>query len=1056
MSGLVENFIRRIEKLLNVRATIPAQGTNHVDDTWLNSDIYPGELSIQLNTGSLYTSDGVAVIDLNRENLILYGLNLQKDTAGQNKLTVTSGSARIDGATYDFTSAGTDVLLPFNLGVNPILYFIFGNTTSSISVNPGNYVMGLTAVGVEGSLDESGIFTDVTGNEDYPVPPNYSLLLGAVIVKPGAFGYDLWPLSVTTLGDYYPKFSTTPSEFLRTISKEVAVYLQTSVYVPGQFVIDHTSNTTYVSKRLFVSDPTSISTDISNGNLVQTGATGSGGGGGSYTALSLGTGAAVYKTVVGTQFQFRSLTGSYPVTLTQNANDITIGLSMSAFVGEIKNIGIGSGIYAGITTGGIAQMKSLTAGSNVTLTNTAGEIRINVPVIGTTAQGRNLGAVMDADIYAGMTGINLGFRRLRMGAGMTSTQYNDYIDLSTTVRNNNGINLSGGAPIYYGMLGDNLAFRSLTAGSNIVITTIGNQIQISSSGGGGSVTGATNIGASSGELYAGLLGTDLSFRSITPGYGIAVTRVGNNVQIDTTVSNGAQGAQGFQGPLGFQGLQGFQGFQGFQGASGTDGTNGLQGRQGPYGPQGDIGLLGPTGAPGLNAPITNQRIIELYDSVGGATVSATSFRILNLDTTRLNTDPLLYQTGSVSQIAPNGTYVQIAESGNYKFDFNATLQLPTNTFAIGYIWNNSTNTKVIGSDIWFNTRSGTETVTSSASITLAVSGGSQYSIRLESIAGAAYTQQFASSLTIYRLEIGTGYQGPQGASGASAVTINDIISTVTVGAIEPGNIIPLGSTLESFINQLVRKVYYPTYTIPTYALTTSASVLQEIGATISVPLTFTYNRGSILGSGIGASWNALVPQNPRGGTAINYILGATGSPITQLGNTYTVLNYNVSQGTNSFNGLVNYGTGPQPIDSDGMSYQVGFTAGTSPNRTTVIEGVYPLFATTTSITTLTKISPLYSMLTGNNIEITLIAEASLANRQTFDLPETWWISRPPTGIYYFSILSNSYDPTNFLTVLPAHWIVTGATQSVQGNVVNYKRYTYNAALRGSQKIKITF
>ena len=80
MSGLVENFIRRIEKLLDVRATIPAQGTNHVDDTWLNSDIYPGELSVRVDTGSLYTSNGVAVIDLNREDLILHGLNLKKDT----------------------------------------------------------------------------------------------------------------------------------------------------------------------------------------------------------------------------------------------------------------------------------------------------------------------------------------------------------------------------------------------------------------------------------------------------------------------------------------------------------------------------------------------------------------------------------------------------------------------------------------------------------------------------------------------------------------------------------------------------------------------------------------------------------------------------------------------------------------------------------------------------------------------------------------------------------------------------------------------------------------
>jgi len=1052
MSGLVENFIRRIEKLLNVRATIPVPGTNHVDGTWLNTDIYPGELGVKLDTGNLYTSDGVGVIDLSRENVILYGLNLQKDTTGQNKLTVTSGSARINGATYDFTSSGTDFGIAPNIGTDPILYFVYGNATPSVSPIPGNYVLGLNVTSVSGSLNESGIFTDITSTENYPVPQDDSLLLGAVILYPGSAGQDLWPLSVTTLGDYYPKFSTTPSEFLRTVSKQVTQYKYTTLYVPGQFVTDHASNTTYLSKRLFVSSSTSISTDISNGNLVLT--AGGGSGGGSYTAISVGTGAEVYKTTVLTQFQFRSLKGTYPVILTQNANDITIGLSMSAFVGSLANIGAGATVYSSITSGGIAQLRSLTAGSSrLTISTIGNNIVLDVPQIGTTAQGRNLGNTLDVDIYAGMTGVNLGFRRLRMGAGMTATQYSEYIDLSTTVRNNSGVNLPGGAPLYYGMAGDNLSFRSLTAGSNITITNLGNQIQISSSGGGGSVTGATNLGSyPGGELYTGPVGSNLGFRNISPGYGIAITRVGNDVQIDTTVSNGAQGFQGSQGPQGFQGLQGFQGVQGFQGASGTNGTNGLQGRQGPYGPQGNDGPLGPTGIPGLNAPVLNQRIIELYDNVGGATVSAASFRILNLDAIRLNTDPLLYQIGAVSQIAPNGTYVQIAESGNYKFDFNVTLQVPTNAFVTGYIWNNSTNTKVVGSDIWFNTRSGTETVTSSASITLSVSGGSQYSIRLESISGAATTQQFASNLTIYRLEIGMGYQGPQGASGANPTTVNNITSTVLVGAINPGDVISSGSTLESFINQLVHKVYYPTYTIPTYALTTSALGLQEIGATISVPLTFTYNRGTINGSGIGAGWSASVSQNPRGGTSGTYTLGPFGGvQVTQPGNSYTVTNYNIAQGIQVFEGLVTYSTGPQPIDSDGMPYQVGFTAGTSPTKTVLIEGVYPLFATISSITTLSQISPLYSMISANNIQINLFAESGL-NKQAFDLPLTWVTSRPLVSVLYYNLLSGNFDPLNKI----GDFTVTSVVHTIQGSSVNYNRYTYNGPQRASQLIKLTF
>ena len=100
MSGLVENFIRRVEKLVLQRATVPPVGTNHVDDTWYDTDIYPGELGINLSLGSLYTSDGLSVIDLNREDMIISGMVLSKSTAGVNKLTVSSGQVRMNGRNY--------------------------------------------------------------------------------------------------------------------------------------------------------------------------------------------------------------------------------------------------------------------------------------------------------------------------------------------------------------------------------------------------------------------------------------------------------------------------------------------------------------------------------------------------------------------------------------------------------------------------------------------------------------------------------------------------------------------------------------------------------------------------------------------------------------------------------------------------------------------------------------------------------------------------------------------------------------------------------------------
>ena len=62
MSNFIERIIRRREKYSIVstqQPTIPALGTNHVDDVFLTNDIYPGEIFLNLTDGKIYTSDGL-------------------------------------------------------------------------------------------------------------------------------------------------------------------------------------------------------------------------------------------------------------------------------------------------------------------------------------------------------------------------------------------------------------------------------------------------------------------------------------------------------------------------------------------------------------------------------------------------------------------------------------------------------------------------------------------------------------------------------------------------------------------------------------------------------------------------------------------------------------------------------------------------------------------------------------------------------------------------------------------------------------------------------------
>jgi hypothetical protein len=858
MLGIVENFIRRIEKIISSSPTVPPPGTNHVDDIWLSTDLYPGELAINFDTGGLYTSDGVRIINLNTENVLISGMIVSKDTSGVNKLTVSSGSVRIKGVEYFHTSSGTDILLPINATTDPELYFIYAQSAA------GSTSSLLVVTSINSTYND--IYYDVTSSENIPYPPVDSVLLGTVLVPVGATGYLLQPLSIASLGDYYPKFSLTPSEYLRTLTSINSLYETSHLYFPGQIIVDYTSNTEYLAKTTFISDYTSIAGDISIGNVIALGGSGGGGGGGTYTATNIGTGTAnVFDSEVANQFRFRSIkAGSNLVVVGYTGpSTISIDIDPSKFVLGITNSGTGSQIYKGITSSSLAQLRSLTAGSTRLTISTVGDnIVLDVPFIGTTAQGVNLGTV-GATAYGGMVGANLGFKRFLGTSGIGITQDATNVYISTTAKNNNGVNIGTGAPIYYGMAGDNLALRSLTAGSNITITNIGNEIQISSSGGGGSITGATSIGASSGAIYAGPLGSELSFRSITPGYGIAVTRVGNNVQIDATIADGSQGVQGLQGPQGFRGVQGFQGFQGFQGASGTNGTNGLQGRQGPLGPQGVDGPVGPTGTPGLTTPVVQNNSIEIYDNGLGWTVTSGQQRLVTFDTIGAS-DPIY----AVTQLSPvgSGTTVNSAVPGRYLIMYTITGTITDGVTAEFSLYDNTALAVFPGSTTRMLEEGGDVQLSVSAESIVDYSAGTEFGIMCTVspvVPGSVTGVAFASSFSMIRLDGNKGETGPQGANsiivdapltGDGGTASHTKLAYNTDFGLTSTNVTPSGA------EGLMLNLEATTIVVPTIS---SSSVIYKIdGTTPFGPVTI----GSVSVGGTMTSNNITVPN----GCKVNY------------------------------------------------------------------------------------------------------------------------------------------------------------------------------------------
>ncbi|MBR19919.1 MAG: hypothetical protein CMA64_07220, partial [Euryarchaeota archaeon] len=91
--------------------------------------------------------------------------------------------------------------------------------------------------------------------------------------------------------------------------------------------------------------------------------------------LNAGTGSQIFKSLVGTDLNFRSLVAGTGVTLTQNANDIT--LSATGTVSTAGNLGTGKNVFAQISSGNL-QLRSLTVGTGLTTSNTATEINIAV------------------------------------------------------------------------------------------------------------------------------------------------------------------------------------------------------------------------------------------------------------------------------------------------------------------------------------------------------------------------------------------------------------------------------------------------------------------------------------------------------------------------------------------------------------------------------------------------------------------------------------------------------------------------------------------------------
>jgi len=335
---------------------------------------------------------------------------------------------------------------------------------------------------------------------------------------------------------------------------------------------------------------------------------------------------------------------------------------------------------------------------------------------------------------------------------------------------------------------------------------------------------------------------------------------------------------------------------------------------------------------------------------------------------------------------------------------------------------------------------------------------------------SVYSEKVGSSLRFRTLVAGTGVTidtsgnviiiDASGSGSTYQSSLDPSLSSPSaVGGYPAGTTVYslLGDSFTEFVDNLLFPTVNPTYVAPDNTFIDDADTLQEIGDDLDITYTATFNRGQILVSSVFQDYRSGLPvgyafTDPSANTLL---VDASSSSLTNI---QVVNGYIAKIGTQTWTNNVSYLIGPQPLNNKGQAYGSPLPAGSTTNKSITMEGVYPLFGTTVNITTLTK-QTLVSMLTGNNIVFSLVAESG-GNKQKIDIPDTWTgspTSRPLVGIQTYNTVSGQWEYQGGSAAISlTYWTTSAVTQTVQGNLINYTRFQYNGTDRSSIQIRLVF
>lgn len=252
--------------------------------------------------------------------------------------------------------------------------------------------------------------------------------------------------------------------------------------------------------------------------------------------------------------------------------------------------------------------------------------------------------------------------------------------------------------------------------------------------------------------------------------------------------------------------------------------------------------------------------------------------------------------------------------------------------------------------------------------------------------------------------------------------------------------------------KLLTKEINPTIAQPSASFSMSGASnnsLQEIGAQLNLTFTTNFNQGNVRNA-----WGSNDLQSSTySGVPNTYTYTGTGLTAsvssTALSNQQVVNPYTVVAGAQTWTASVTYDAGTyQPKTNRGNAYSSPCPAGTKSGGTLRITGVYPTFATSVALGTATKQALKQEPANSSSyITFTLAGESSTDQRQFFELPSSW---NALTGVadnggaWYNGGKSGSL----------LQWTMSEVNETVQGQEVPYRRYTYNGPLSAIRTIRV--